>query len=163
MTLTKDQIIEHALQYISKEEISDFPVLNDLFCFVERDIPDNKVLKDTEGWQFGGYGICKGYTYDYEAKPLGKWVWFSYISLTTFPPLRQVLRLQPPHIAKGLFQNQTRTREIRILKMQEVYIDSDEISTDSIESELSADTDTDQKDTAIPESKLIQFPRKKQR
>jgi len=117
MSLTHDEILDLALRYVSKEEITDFPSENDLFYFMVRTLPKNKVLKDDEGWNFSGYAVCKGYDYDHETKPKGKWLWFYFISLNTFPPTKQQLRLQPPHIARGIFQNPERTNEIKISRI----------------------------------------------
>ena len=40
-----------------------------------------------------------------------------FASLDTFPPVAQVLKLQPPHVIKGRFQNANRSQEVRILKV----------------------------------------------
>lgn len=130
MNVTRDTIINLALRYIEKDEVTDFPEEGDLFCFLERRLPENKVLEDNEGWNFAGYAICKGYDYDYESKPKGKWLWFYFTSLNTFPPTRQTLKLQPPHIARGIFQNSQRSGEIKIIKIPRYFlnIDSHEFS-----------------------------------
>jgi len=125
MNVTREEIIDFALRYISKDEITDFPEEGDLFCFLERRLPDNKVLKDNEGWNFAGYAICKGYAYDYESKPKGKWLWFYFTSLNTFPPTQQTFKLQPPHIAKGIFQDSQRSGEIKIIKIPKYFLDID--------------------------------------
>lgn len=115
--MDKEEITDLALRYIEEDEIVDFPEKNDLFCFLNRLIPSDKVLKDDEGWRFGGYGLCTGYEKDYESKPAGKWIWFNYLSLTSFPPSPEITKLQPPHIAKGLFSTPDRSMQIKIVKM----------------------------------------------
>ena len=113
--LIRDEIVNLALRYIEPGDITDFPLEGELFCFLERELPENKVLKAHEGWGFAGYGICRGYDYDSESKPRGKWLWFYFVSLVTFPPLIQSIRLQPPHIARGLFQTPQRDRQVKIV------------------------------------------------
>ena len=115
--MNREEIVDLALQYIPEDEIIDFPSKDELFCFISREIPDDKILKDDEGWAFSGYGLCTGYEKDYEAKPVGKWIWFNYLSLNSFPPTPEVTKLQPPHIAKGQFTNPSRTTQIKIMKM----------------------------------------------
>ena len=123
--LTREKIIDLALRYISKDEVTDFPEEGDLFCFLERNLSENKVLKDSEGWTFAGYGICKGYDYDHESKPKGKWLWFYFTSLNTFPPTQQTFKLQPPHIVRGIFQNSQRSGEVKIIKIPKYFLDID--------------------------------------
>lgn len=155
MPLTKNEITELALRYIAREEITDFPMQGDLLCFLERAIPENAVLKDSEGWHFGGYGICKEYEYDDESKPVGKWIWFNFISLSTFPPTKQVLKLQPPHVVKGLFQDTSRTNEIKIIKVPNYFLEDVPVET------------TPDKQTGLeneennPDKKIVPFPRRK--
>jgi hypothetical protein len=115
--MTRDEIITLASRYIEENDTIDFPVKDDPFCILTRDTSENKPLKEEEGWMFSGYGICLGYLPDEQVKPVGKWVFMHFASLNSFPPSQQVLRLQPPHIVKGRFQNPDRTREIRILKL----------------------------------------------
>ena len=117
MPLTKQDIIDYASRYATPEEHTDFPMDSDLFCLLGREIPDNKVLAEEEGWQFQGYGVCLGYTLDEEAKPAGKWLWMHFASLSAFPPEAQVFKLQPPHVVKGRFFDPSRTREFRIVKV----------------------------------------------
>jgi hypothetical protein len=117
MSMTRDEIITLASRYIEDDDAIDFPMKDDTFCLLARDIPQNAVLKEEEGWAFSGYGVCLGYLPDEQAKPVGKWIFMHFASLNSFPPSQQVLRLQPPHIVKGRFQNPERTREIRILKL----------------------------------------------
>lgn len=115
--LSKDEIIDLALRYIAPEEVSEFPLDGDLFCLLNREAVTDRIQKEEEGWAFAGYAVCKGYSYDDEAKPRGKWLWMHFISLTAFPPVAQVLKLQPPHVVKGRFQNADRTIEIKIVKL----------------------------------------------
>ncbi len=117
MGLTKQEIVDWAARYVQDDEITDFAYEGDLFCMLIRDIPENKVLCEEEGWQFSGYGLCTGYTLDEDSKPLGKWLWMHFASLVTFPPSEQVIKLQPPHAVKGRFFSPQRDREIRILKV----------------------------------------------
>jgi len=117
MGLSRDEIIELASRYVAAGDIIDFPHESDVFCLLIRTIPTDAVIKDEEGWGFGGYGLCFGYTIDEAAKPAGKWLWMHFASLDRFPPAQQVIKLQPPHVAKGRFQNPERTHEIRIIKI----------------------------------------------
>jgi hypothetical protein len=121
MPLNHNEIIDLALRYISRNEIVDFPQPKDLFCILERKLPDNKEIKDSEGWRFSGYGVCKSYEYDLESKPEGKWLWFNFLSLMTFPPTQQSLKLQPPHIAKGRFHTVDKKGEIKIIRIPDYF------------------------------------------
>ena len=155
MTLTNKEIINLALRYIPEDEIIDFPGEGDLFCFLERRLPEKKVLKDNEGWSFAGYGICKGYDYDHESKPKGKWLWFHFVSLNTFPPTRQFLKLQPPHIARGIFQNMQRTCEIKIVTIPKYFLVHED--KESFQKGIPDILET------IDEDNILQFPQKKKR
>ncbi len=155
MLLSREEIIELALRYISEDEITDFPQEDDLFCFMERKVPEGKVLKESEGWHFGGYAICKGYEYDTESKPEGKWLWFNFVSLNTFPPTRQNLKLQPPHIAKGIFMNSDRNSELKMVRIPEYFLDADALQSEQDAGKKEGDSD------APPEDKIIPFPQKK--
>ncbi|MDG5815945.1 hypothetical protein QA601_12710 [Chitinispirillales bacterium ANBcel5] len=117
MGLSKEEIIDLAARYIPADEATDFPHEGDLFCLLIRETTEEKVLSEEEGWGFGGYGLCTGYTLDEDAKPAGKWLWMHFVSLQNFPPEQQVIKLQPPHVVKGRFQNPDRSREIRIVKV----------------------------------------------
>ncbi|MFP4013273.1 MAG: hypothetical protein ACLFVQ_04245 [Chitinispirillaceae bacterium] len=117
MGISRDEIIDLASRYTPGEEITDFTFEGDVFSLLIREVPQDKVLSEEEGWSFSGYGICFGYSIDQEAKPAGKWLWMHFASLQDFPPVSQVIRLQPPHVVKGRFQNPERTHEIRILKV----------------------------------------------
>jgi len=115
--MLKDEIIDLASRYLSKEEIVNFPFNGDLFAILIREIPQDRILEDNEGWTFGGYGQCLRYSIDEDAKPRGKWLWMHFVSLQGFPPAVEVIRLQPPHVAKGSFQTPDRTQEIRIIRI----------------------------------------------
>jgi hypothetical protein len=117
MPINREEILEYASRYVTEQEVRPFPMDGELFCLLERQLPTDRVLAEDEGWRFGGYGICLGYDLDHEEKPLGKWIWFNFVSLAGFPPAIQTLKLQPPHIARGSFQNQDRTAETRILAL----------------------------------------------
>lgn|GEM_PF-2381729 len=117
MGLSKEEIDNLALRYLSMEDIVDYPMEGDLFCLLMRDISTDKVPAEDEGWIFTGYGQCMGYLYDEDAKPVGKWLWMSFASLASFPPAMQTLRLQPPHVAVGRFRSADGSQEIRIMKV----------------------------------------------
>lgn len=154
MGISKDEIIELASRYVTAEEITDFPFDNDVFCLLIRELPQNKVLKEEEGWAFRGYGICIGYSKDEQTKPAGKWLWMHFAGLDTFPPAAQVLKLQPPHVVKGRFQNPQRTHEIRILKISIGNMSQFlEKSDSSINSEKTEDNNG-------LESKIVKFRKK---
>jgi hypothetical protein len=115
MAMTRDEIIDYATRYLSADEILPFPMDGELFCLLERELVTDRILTEEEGWQFNGYSICMEYELDTESKPKGKWIWFRFLSLATFPPQIQTLKLQPPHIGKGRFSNAERTRETRVI------------------------------------------------
>jgi len=117
MPLSKQDIIDYASRYAEPDAHTDFPMDNDLFCLLGRELPDNKVLAEEEGWLFQGYGVCLGYALDEDAKPAGKWLWMHFASLSAFPPAAQVFKLQPPHVVKGRFFDPARAREFRIVKV----------------------------------------------
>ncbi|MBN2188106.1 MAG: hypothetical protein JW699_01530 [Chitinispirillaceae bacterium] len=117
MPLTRQEIIDFASRYVAPEQIGDFPFDGDIFCLLDRKLIEGKVLKEEEGWQFRGYGVCSGYSLDSEVKPAGKWLWMHFVSLAVFPPAPQTMRLQPPHVVRGRFQDPSRTREYRIIKV----------------------------------------------
>lgn len=116
--MTKEEIIDLALRYITPGEVLDFPQKGDLFSLLMRELTPDRILKEEEGWGFGGYGICTNYQCDEETKPRGKWIWMHFTSLASFPPTAQVLKMQPPHIVKGRFQSADRSHEIRIVKVR---------------------------------------------
>jgi hypothetical protein len=117
MSLSRQDILDYASPYVESGEVVDFPTDGDLFCLIGRDLPEGKTITEEEGWSFQGYGICLGYSLDYEGKPEGKWLWMRFASLASFPPTEQTLKLQPPHVVKGRYQNPGRTNEFRILKI----------------------------------------------
>ena len=117
MSLTRQEIIDYASRYVTLAESNDFPFDGDLFCLLGRKLSENKAVKEEEGWGIQGYGICSGYTLDNEGKPPGKWLWMHFVSLATFPPSPQTIKLQPPHVVKGRFHDPSRTREFRIIKV----------------------------------------------
>jgi hypothetical protein len=123
------EITDLALRYIDEDEISEIPDADDLFCFFQRELPENKILKESEGWHFGGYGICKFYEIDATEKPAGKWIIFHFTSLASFPPQDSEIRLQPPHIARGNFVSPDKKFETKIVKI------SDEEKNDSTNNE----------------------------
>ncbi|MCK7516155.1 MAG: hypothetical protein MZV70_77380 [Desulfobacterales bacterium] len=108
---------QYASRYVSPEEIVDFAHDNELFCILGRELPEGKMIADQEEWAFEEYGICLGYLLDDESKPAGKWLWMHFASLASFPPVRKVFKLQPPHVLKGQFQDPGRVREFRIVKV----------------------------------------------
>lgn len=117
MGLSKEEILDLASRYTSPNEVIDFPFEGDLFCLLSRSISQSQPTSEEQDWSFNGYGICIGYTIDEEAKPRGKWLWMHFASLVTFPPVTQVLKLQPPHVVKGSFHSADRSSEIRIIKI----------------------------------------------
>lgn len=160
MSLTRDEIIEYAMQYITREEITDFPLKGDLFCILQRELPSNRILKDDEGWRFAGYHVCNGYMLDDEAKPVGKWMWMQYVSLASFPPQPGTLKLQPPHIVKGMYQDGSRAHEFRILRIEAG------VSSGSVRKPTLFKPDSPQQpEAATPETgrpgNILKFPTKK--
>jgi hypothetical protein len=160
MPLSQQEIIDYASRYVDSKEIVDFPFEGDLFCLIGRDLPEGKMLKDEEGWGFQGYGVCLGYTLDNEAKPLGKWLWMHFASLTVFPPAEQVFKLQPPHVVKGRFQNPARSKEFRIIKVKMGIQAGNGMTVPS--SQVSGDTgDSVSTPPSSVEGKIVKFRRKK--
>ena len=152
MPLTKQEIIDYALRYIEHDDVVDFPEEGDVFFFMERELTLNSPDNVEKHWQFGGYGICSSYELDQESKPLGKWIWVYYLSLLSFPPQKLTLKLQPPHIAKGYFQNPERTMEIKIVKVE---------SEEKVEQQSSISDESEPSEPKRqPEGKIIQFPKR---
>ncbi len=116
-SLSKQEIIDLASRYTTSEEVTDFQHDGELFCLLERKVPDGKVLSDDEGWTFGGYGMCLGYMIDESEMPAGKWLLMRFASLSAFPPVAQTLKLQPPHVVRGRFQSPDRSSEFRLIKI----------------------------------------------
>lgn len=114
-----DEILELASRYVEPEEVGTIPEEGDIFYFQHRELPDNAILSDDEGWMFGGYAKLLSYEKDLTAKPVGKWIYMKYLSLATFPPQEGEIKLQPPHIALGKFQSPDRTIESRIVTLVE--------------------------------------------
>jgi len=117
MGLTRDEIIQYATRYVAASDVGDFPMDGDLFCLFSRRTDSNGGPAREPQWQFEGYGICRGYRLDGGTKPAGKWVWFEYLSLATFPPHVTEIKLQPPHVVTGTFQTGDRGREMRVVRM----------------------------------------------
>jgi hypothetical protein len=157
MSITKEEITDLALRYLSAEEITDFPMNNDLFCLLMRPVPTDRILKEEEGWVFGGYGICNGYMFDEEAKPRGKWLWMHFASLSSFPPVEQVLKLQPPHVVKGRFQSADRSHEIRIIK---IAIGSHEIVTADQRMQLEKSAEKQSSTVSDTKNNIVAFRQK---
>lgn len=112
------EIKELAARYVEEHDMISIPEAGELFYFQHRELPDNKVLKEEEGWVFGGYAKMISYEKDLTAKPVGKWIYMRYLSLATFPPQEGEVKLQPPHIALGKFQSPDRTIESRFLPVE---------------------------------------------
>lgn len=138
--MKREEIIEYASRYIDREDMVDFPNEGEIFAFLHRELPDNKILKDDEGWTFGGYGQLIEYELDMNAKPVGKWIDVHYLSLITFPPEERTIRLQPPHIVLGKFKDPTLTIETQMVSLREFREDLED---------------------DFEESKILQFPGKK--
>jgi hypothetical protein len=81
------------------------------------------------------------------------------VSLSTFPPAAQVLKLQPPHIVKGRFQNPDRTKEFRILNVR-LDIDTDGGGGISIQSPGPSPAPCAAPLSGSAEKKIVQFRRK---
>ncbi len=120
-----DEILELASRYVDPEEISNIPEVGQVFYFQHRELPENKILGDEDGWIFGGYGRVISYEKDLTAKPVGKWIYMRYLSLASFPPQEGEIKLQPPHIALGKFQSPDRTLESRIVALLHNRTDTD--------------------------------------
>jgi len=106
-----EEIQEIASRYIDADDMVTVPEEGEVFAIFHRQLPDNKVLEDNEGWEFGGYGQLIEYELDMTANPVGKWITMHYTSLATFPPRIHEIRLQPPHIVLGRFTNPEKTFE----------------------------------------------------
>lgn len=114
MSLSKEQIRYYARRYVNDDEMVRFPKPGDLFSLLKREIPNDRVLGDRDGWEFECYGILLEYELDTEAKPLGKWIFMNYATLGRYPPWPLTFRLQPPHIVRGRFPDDSRTEEYKI-------------------------------------------------
>ncbi len=154
MGLSKEEILDLASRYIPPNEAIDFPFEGDLFCLLSRTLSQNQTASEEQDWSFNGYGICIGYTIDEEAKPRGKWLWMHFASLVTFPPVTQVLKLQPPHVVKGSFQNADRSHEIRIIKIGTGNVQ------DALEKKLEHQKEVVVSQEATDDKKIVKFRRK---
>lgn len=105
--LKKQEIIDFALQYINEKDIVDFPDKGEVFFLKLETV---EPLNDDEGNAVPVgtahpvmWGVCTGYSLDYECKPEGKWLYMLFTSLRPSGAvvLNQSFRLQPPHIAMG--------------------------------------------------------------
>ena len=163
MDLSREEIVELARRYIDDAEITDFPYTGDLFCLLVRPLPKDRVPAEEEGWSFNGYGVCLNYTFDEEAKPRGKWLWLHFASLSSFPPVSQVLKLQPPHVVKGRFQSADRTREIRIFKVALVGDDTTGTLPESVPAPSKRPTKKGEKKSSPPADNIVAFRQKKKR
>ena len=112
-SVSVEEIRELALRYIDKSECCEIARPNELFALFIRQLPPDK--KNGDEWFFICYGMLLDYTTDRNEKPFGKWITMKYISFDSFPPRPASIRLQPPHIAKGYFQNFDRTSETKIV------------------------------------------------
>lgn len=159
--MTRDELIELASRYVEDSEVVDFPVEGDLFCMVARELPTDHVLADHEGWQFAGYGLCTALRLDEDEKPVGKWVWFEFVSLVTFPPQSSILKLQPPHVAKGHFQSASRSSEYRMFRIPTAEAELTEFTTGMLErlgiEQPEGDAAQDGDDSDSPDN-VIEFP-----
>lgn len=115
--MTREELMELALRYVPREEMRDFPWEGDLFALLHRSPLVGGNESAESAWECVGYGMCLKYTLDNDAKPAGKWVWMHFVSLTAFPPVKQVLKLQPPHIVKGSFRTADTGEELRIVRI----------------------------------------------
>ncbi len=160
MELSREEIIDLAIRYIPENEVTDFPHNGDLFCLLVRQLPADRVLAEEEGWGFNGYGVCLGYRFDEDAKPRGKWLWMHFASLASFPPVPQVLKLQPPHVVKGRFQSADRTNEIRILKVALVGDEAAGMITGKTESAVQPQKKKSTKKASTPGDNIVAFRKK---
>jgi hypothetical protein len=108
-SISVEKILELALMYINESELTALVRPQNLFALFSRSIS----VKKNEDWCFDGYGLLVDYTINNAEKPIGKWINVKYIYLNTFPPQAICIRLQPPHIAKGYYQNFDRTCEFK--------------------------------------------------
>ncbi len=156
MALSRDEIIEYAARYVDNSEQADFVFNGDLFGFLVRELPDNKVLKDDEGWKFAGYGICISYDLDLESKPAGKWLWMKFYDLTKFPPQTEYLKLQPPHVLKGGFQHPARTMETKMIPVR-AEVDASRTTEEPVPTPSDKSKD---KPEPKSEGRVLKFPKK---
>lgn len=111
-SISVEEILDLALRYIDESECGVIARPNELFALFVR--PIASAGKTAGDWIFVCYGLVLDYFVNLE-KPRGKWITLKYISFDSFPPKPSSIRLQPPHIAKGYFQNFDRTSEMKIV------------------------------------------------
>ena len=128
--MTNEEIYDLASRYEDEENFQPIPQAGEVFALLRRTLPDNKILKDSEGWEFGGYAQLTSIEIDYNAKPEGKWLLMNYLSLASFPPQHIELRLQPPHIALGFFRDPSKTIETKIVVLPGIDEDDDRDDND---------------------------------
>ncbi|MCX7726788.1 MAG: hypothetical protein N2053_08050 [Chitinispirillaceae bacterium] len=118
MSISKEEIIDLALRYISEDEITPFPDAGDFFAIFYKPLSGTeKIQREDKKVNFLFYGLCLDYFIDEQEKPYGKWILMSFLNFGHFPPIREAFKLQPPHIAKGKFQNSERTMEFYFFKI----------------------------------------------
>ncbi len=157
MSLSREQILEYASPYVEQSEVFEFPMGGDLFCIMAREVPPDRELREHEGWQFGGYGVCRGYRLDTESKPEGKWLWFEFVSLMSFPPQPATLKLQPPHVVRGSFHSPDRSQEFKVLRI--------ELDADTLEAyaALAREVPESKEPERAAPANIIAFPRRRRR
>lgn len=109
----REKIIELAISVgEDPSKFIDFPSKEEVFVLLSTPIgvKDSPIV-------FNGYYRCDGYEIDYDYKPAGKWITMYQTNLSIYPPVKNHLRLQPHHIVLGRFQNQDRTVQFSILKI----------------------------------------------
>lgn len=112
-SISIEEIRELALRYIGEDECGALIYPKDVFAMRVRPLSQKAVFgkKKNNDWLFAGYGLLLDYKINPDEKPYGKWITVKFLNLTVFPPSPAEFRLQPPHIAKGYFQNFDRTSE----------------------------------------------------
>ncbi|MBN1758509.1 MAG: hypothetical protein JW863_09340 [Chitinispirillaceae bacterium] len=161
MDLSREEIVDLAHRYVPDGEVTDFPYNGDLFCLLVRQLPTDHVPAEEEGWAFNGYGVCLSYSFDEETKPRGKWLWMHFASLSSFPPVSQVLKLQPPHVVRGRFQSVDRTREIRLLKVAMVGDDTKHALPEVAEKPANTHDRQPSSKSTEPAKNIVAFRKKK--
>jgi len=125
--LTADEILEYASRYIDTR--GKDPVRpGEIFAQFARPLDQQKPMPDESAWEFLCFSLCTAYYLDDSAKPLGKWIFMEFWQLTNYPPTKASLRLQPPHIALGKFQNADRSLEIKMVRWNPPLIHGNTIS-----------------------------------
>ena len=119
-SISIEEIRELALMYIQEDECGVIVDRKDAFALLVRPIS----AKKKNEWRLVCYGMLSDYTIDADEKPYGKWVNMKYYSFDSFPPRAASIRLQPPHIAKGYFQNFNRTSETKIVAIRDFVEDN---------------------------------------